>query len=239
HGYEGFPINEYTIYYRKITQEFTLGNICVGEYICKWYGTKADYVTYGAVNVNRYNTTTADPLMAVFVGRLEKDTGIMAYLEGLNILKDKFHTKLFLNICGDGSLRKTIEEYVQTNNLSVNLLGFVENPELYIRQSEYVFTSGYLGILEAMANQKIVVSVYENALKKDYLKCFPDADKLMEICDSPHELASKLNHMINNPHIKNIKTSAAFNFAAEQTWNRLADIYESLYTRTGAGQYGK
>lgn len=51
HGYETkyLPAKK-AIIIRKISEKLSWGNICVGDYIKKWYGTKPDFVTYGGVN---------------------------------------------------------------------------------------------------------------------------------------------------------------------------------------------
>jgi len=51
HGWEGkFPVPWKNKLIRKISEKMARGNICVGNFIEKWYGTKADYITYGGVN---------------------------------------------------------------------------------------------------------------------------------------------------------------------------------------------
>ncbi len=50
HGWEGkFPVPLNNKVVRKISEILARGNICVGDFISKWYGTKPDAVTYGAV----------------------------------------------------------------------------------------------------------------------------------------------------------------------------------------------
>lgn len=49
HGWEGiYPIPWQNKLIRKISEILTTGNICVGDFIAKWYGTHPDFVTYGA-----------------------------------------------------------------------------------------------------------------------------------------------------------------------------------------------
>ena len=51
HGWEGeYPVPWRNKIVRKISERLADGNICVGDFIAKWYGTKPDYVTYGAVD---------------------------------------------------------------------------------------------------------------------------------------------------------------------------------------------
>lgn len=50
HGWEGiYPIPAKNIIIRKISELLADGNICVGDFIAKWYHAKPDIVTYGAV----------------------------------------------------------------------------------------------------------------------------------------------------------------------------------------------
>lgn len=49
HGWEGiYPIPWKNIVVRRISEILANGNICVGDYVAKWYGTKPDFITYGA-----------------------------------------------------------------------------------------------------------------------------------------------------------------------------------------------
>ncbi len=49
HGWEGiYPIPWKNIFVRKISEKLASGNICVGDFISKWYKTSPDFVTYGA-----------------------------------------------------------------------------------------------------------------------------------------------------------------------------------------------
>ena len=51
HGYETkFPPSYKAILMRKISEKLSFGNICIGDYIKKWYGTKPDFITYGGIS---------------------------------------------------------------------------------------------------------------------------------------------------------------------------------------------
>ena len=53
HGYEGNNLpTKKAILMHKISERLSSGNICVGDFLKKWYGTKPDFVTYGAVDKN-------------------------------------------------------------------------------------------------------------------------------------------------------------------------------------------
>ena len=49
HGYETYPIKKKAIISRKLSEYLSNGNIIVGDFIKKWYGTTPNYVIYGGV----------------------------------------------------------------------------------------------------------------------------------------------------------------------------------------------
>ena len=50
HGWEGkYPVPAKNIFVRKLCELVAHGNICVGDYIRRWYYTNPTCVTYGAV----------------------------------------------------------------------------------------------------------------------------------------------------------------------------------------------
>ena len=86
HGYESYPVPFKNIVIRKISEKLSWGNICVGAFIEKWYHTKPDFVTYGAVEsvIKIQNSkisskggsasgrkNTNKKLKILFIGRLE------------------------------------------------------------------------------------------------------------------------------------------------------------------------
>lgn len=229
HGFEGIiPIPQRILFKRKVAEFLTKGNICVGDFIPKWYGTKATFISYGGVDIPpAVNNTNSEG--AVFIGRLEKDTGIMTYVNALKILKRKYGIDLRVNICGDGSLRGLIERFVRENELNVKLQGFVKNPTDYLTKSKFAFVSGYLAILEAVVNKKLVFSIYENELKKDYLILMQNSKSMMVVAPSPEELAEKIVYYYKNPEKAEEKINNAYNFAKEQTWENVMNTYLKLW----------
>ena len=229
HGYEGIiPIPRKILFKRKITELLTKGNICIGDYILKWYGTKASFVSYGGVDMPAPLSNT-NPEGAVFIGRLEKDTGIMMYIDALRILKEKQGINLKLDVCGDGKLREKIQEIIKGNELNVELHGFVENPLDYLDKSKFAFVSGYLAMLEAMINKKLVFAVYENKLKKDYLTLMPNSKNMMVIASSPEELAEKIAYYLNHQKETEEKIKNAYLFSKDQTWEKVTNTYLKLW----------
>jgi len=159
HGFEGKQPTQNIKTLRKISEKLTKGNICIGEFILKWYGTKTDYISYGAVdNILNHDEKDVEKNSILFVGRLEKDTGILEYLKTLKILKEKYGFDYCFHVCGDGTLLEYIKSYSEKNNLRIHLHGFID-PSNIFKKCSFAFVSGYLAILEAMIRKKLVFSI--------------------------------------------------------------------------------
>jgi len=236
HGFEGLiPIPRHIIFLRKISEKLTKGNICIGDFIPKWYGTNPTMVLYGGVDLPKCTSdikySITDGLKVIFIGRLEEDTGIKEYLSALVILKSKYNLDISGYICGNGSLRECIKKELNIHGIRIEMLGFVSSPEVYLQKCQFAFVSGYLGILEAMAYKKLVLNIYTNELKKDYLRLMPNASNMMITVDSPEELAEKMVYYFNHPSEMEQLMTNAYKFAAEHSWGSVTDSYVKLWQR--------
>src|SRR3989344_4296780 len=212
HGWEGlYPLPTKNILQRRLDAQATTGNICVGDYIAKWYGIKPSLVTYGAASPLHPRGGVAPAAhpggekILLFLGRLEENTGWLECLNKYRRLKDKLGWQLV--VAGDGSLRHLAPRQAR-------LLGFVSDARPYIAAARYVFTTGYLGIAEAFAAGQIVLSHYENPLKKDYLLGHPMAKYLIFSDNLPERLPRE-------PQL----------WASRQTWAKLAQNYHDLWAK--------
>lgn len=234
HGYEGdIPPQKKVIMKRRITQKITSGNISIGKYIEKWYGTKANIISYGACEKNEdksFSEYKSSIYKFVYIGRLEKDTGIELYLEGFKLLTQT-PIKYNLKIVGDGTLRENLEKYCKKNNINVIFEGFVNFPEKFIEESDICLTSGYLGILEAMIYKKIVISVYDNELKKDYLKLIPNQEKMFIAVNNSVELKERILNLLKNEVEREEYINNSFNWAKKMTWGKMREDYLKLWKK--------
>lgn len=82
HGYEDYPLRKLSILIRKISAKLSRGNICIGKFIEKWYGIKANYISYGAVDTSKFKPRDIKPKYdAVFIGRADEQTGFNQYIK--------------------------------------------------------------------------------------------------------------------------------------------------------------
>lgn len=225
HGYETkFPPSKKAILWRKLSEKLSEGNICVGDYIRKWYGTVPTYTTYGGTVVlgSKYQVIREKKdlkLKIIFIGRLEEDIGIGLYLQAILKLKEK--REVNITFLGDGSYKKEAEKLGR-----VTILPF-ENRDKYERLlsgTDVVFASSYLSILSAMAFKKPIIAVYTNPLKKDYLTMSPFS-KFISIVDSADKIVDQVKK-IDKTHAK---VEQAYFWVKTQTWDNLVKIYLKLW----------
>ena len=229
HGYEGNDIpTKRAVFMHKVAEKLSNGNICIGSFYKKWYGTIPTYVSYGAVDVpDKSNINQQDKNLIIFLGRLEEETGIMEYLEAFKNISKK-HKDLKMLVLGDGSLRKKSETFVKTNNLNVTFKGFILDTYSYIQRANFMFTSRYLGILESMVNKKYVLAVYNNKIKKDYLEMTPFS-KYMSICANSEDILKELNEILGDKSFAPEKISKAYDWVKDQTWDNMFETYLMLW----------
>ena len=220
HGYESYPIRLSAVRIRKVSEKLTTGNICIGEFMKKWYGTKPTFISYGGVTLEKANSSALEKESALFWGRLDDQTGILTYQAAMDIINKKY-PQFSLTILGDGELGNKIDHRFQR-------LGFEQNIEKYLKNVRFAFVSRYLSILEALAQKKLVFAVYDNPVKEDYLKMTPFSHFII-IEKTPEKLAEKVLFFLKNPAEEKEKTDAGFNWVKTQTWENLVGIYEKLW----------
>lgn len=205
HGWEGvYPVPRRYRLMHQMAEKLSRGNICVGDYLVKYYGTKADYITYGAPTFSYSDRSTKILKEIIFIGRLEEDLGLSEYFKAIKLVG------LPAVFVGDGSLRK------EAGKLG-RVTGFVNNLRPYFQRPAAVFTSSYLTIWNALACGRAVFALYHNPLKKDYLESFPAAGAI-NISGSTEELADQF---------KRPKTAAV----VFPTWKQVAQTYLKLWQK--------
>lgn len=221
HGYETYPISKRAIIIRKISEKLSRGNIIVGEFIEKWYGTKPNAIIYGGVNLTKSQTKPVNKNSAVFIGRLDEQTGILDYAEAAKLIRKKIPQFKF-TIIGDGKYKNRLKEF--------NVMGFDKNAEKYFKEYNFAFVSRYLSILEAMANKRLVFAHYDNPVKEDYLKMAPFA-KFIIISNSPERLAEKVKYFLDNPKQQDKFANGGYEWVKNESWTKVVKSYVELWNR--------
>lgn len=225
HGYEGYPISEKAVRARRRIRKEVDFCVCVGGFIEKWYGTKCDFVTYGAVKKPNVEESSNPKFETIFFGRLEPDTGFQNYLEAFRDISGGEKTSLL--VVGDGSLRDWGENFVQKNSLNVKFEGSVTEVTEYLQSAKVAFVSGYLGILEAALAKKPIIAFSGTPIKDDYLAIHPMAKNFF-IAKSNQEIVKFFQKAKS---IDQQKLNEFASWAERQTWASIADKYEEEYKR--------
>ena len=122
--------------------------------------------------------------------------------------------------------KEAVENYIEAQRLPVAIHGWTDKPTQVISKARYAFVSRYLTILEAMQTKRLVVAVYNNAIKKDYLNCHPMAQKMI-IGRDPQEIANRLVAL--KPETEKLMINQAYRWARGQTWEKLTNEYQTLW----------
>lgn len=228
HGYETVvPPAKKAVAIRRLSNMLAKGSINIGAFIETWYGTKADMTLYGGsdgfIEPPDRDKPFGKPqtIQIVLIGRLEKDIGIHTYIHVFEELK-KRRIPFHMDVCGDGSLRTVLEKYGDVH-------GMVADITPYIKKADMVFVSSYLTIIDALSHGKMICSVYENSLKKDYLCDSPFAAWLC-ISENPQEsveyVLAAQRQSFQHPDLPAIK-----NYITHTTWAHVADSYLTLWKK--------
>ncbi len=223
HGWEGvYPIPQKFKLIRQFSAMIAKGNICVGEFIEKYYNIQADYITYGGVgkfSISKSQSST-QKLKILYIGRLEEDTGLGVVIKAMQKVMQT-HPEAEIEFLGDGPLRYKAEKVGK-------VLSFQEHIDKYLKEARFVIASGYLTILEAMAARKLVFAVANNELRYDYLKVF---DKYLIEVASTETLIRKIGYFTNSSKDEKKIVEKAYNWAHIQTWEKVAELYLKLWTK--------
>jgi glycosyltransferase involved in cell wall biosynthesis len=233
HGYEmRYPIPPRARLYRRLAARLARSYLCVGAYLTRWFGLHPQDVTYGAVELPPY--PAAPPprtATALFLGRLDADTGADLCLRAAAILQREYGLALPVALCGDGPARPALEALALREGVVTRFTGFLADPAPLIASASLVFAPGYLAMLEAFASRRPVFTVYATPVKADYFRLFPQAERTLSLAASAPEMASQLAQFLRHPQERSAAIEAAYQVAAGLTWQKLADQYLHLWKK--------
>lgn len=224
HGWEG----TYPPPFKIKIQRFLISKICnnsihIGDYIGKWYFEKSNFITYGFY---RDSKKLSNPLLNnyfLYIGRLDKDTGIDTYINIFKMLNNSNNNKFELYIIGDGKLKTSL---FKKNINNVKFLGWRNNTDKFIRDAKIVFTDGYLSILQSLYFEKYVFSYYNNELKKDYL--LPLEKYGLFVSDNEGLMIRRIAHLLKMKRLVNRKSKKIIN---KFSLDNLAKLYIKLWKK--------
>jgi len=224
HGYEGSePPTKKAILWRKLAEFACKGSICIGGFMRKWYWARPTKVLYGAAE-NKPSAKSAEN-GAAFIGRFDYDTGVDIYMAAAKKLKEIDSIDFY----GEGPLKEELISQLK-NNRRIKIYKWTDRVDKVLTVHRFAWVSRYLGIIEAMQTKRLVVAVYNNKIKKDYLECHPMRDNML-IAGSADELVFKMKAILKQPTEEKLMIERAYNWAKQQTWKKITKEYLNLWQR--------
>ena len=197
----------YTIIIKKVHLQ-----IYVSEKLCDKYsipGSEKLVMCESRVSINEFKFQERSynkRLNLVFVGRLSPEKGIFDLLESIISIED-----INLDIIGSGPLDKSIENFIEANNLTnrVNLLGYIKWGEglLYcFKNYDYLVLPSYieglpLVIIEAMSQGLPVIASDVGGISEIVINEF---NGILFEAGNIQELKTKLENLTKNRNIMKI-----------------------------------
>lgn len=223
HGWETeWPIRWQAKLHRLIASWTARTTLHVGAWIQEFYWDKPTAITYGGTLLTPAIKQAIKPDQFVFVGRLAEDTGVKQVCQFIAALK-KMKPTTTITWVGDGPLRSDCQNYGQ-------VVGWVTEPQKYTASAQVVIASSYLSILDAQSQGKLVVALFDNPLKERYLETYPGV-KWMLMGNQPEELAFELYQLLADKTKLTKYLQGMATFVHAQTWAKVTDVYEQLWTR--------
>ena len=217
HGWEGiYPIPLKNKLIKKIDAHLANGNIAIHDYLEKWYGIKAGIISYTAADVPKRSLLKKDYKRLVYIGRLDEDTGLRIILEALKKL-DNYK----IDFCGDGPLKNECANYGKVH-------GFTD-PKPFLEKAFICLSPGVTTILEAFSFKCLVVTTFNNPLKKDYLLMTPFKNWIFAV-GNPKVLAEEIKYYSLNPKKAKDKINNSYEWVKTQNWDNEVRRYYRLWS---------
>ena len=168
------------------------------------------------------------PTSAIYIGRLEPDSGIHTYIDAVRQLTGEQGREFTLHLYGDGSLMPEVRAVVARDGLPVRIHGRTPDAQRHIVDFCFAFIDGRMAIQEAMARRRLVLAAYVDPLKRDYIGAEPFSPYLIGVADGA-ELAARVTCYIDHPDQRGAMVARAFEHARTLTWARTAQAYLRLW----------
>lgn len=240
HGYGGrFPVPQEDKNRARRSLHLASGFVHDGAYIERWLDVAPDVVPEQGLYPLARDLPfipPPPPKSAVYIGRLEPDTGVHLYLDGLYLLGQAYARPLTLHVYGDGSLRPELHARAERERLPVVFHGTDENAQERLSEHALAFVNGRMAIQEAMARRRAVIAAYTNPLRRDYL-CGESFSPYLITVGSASELAEQATRLMDHPREWVARVERAFDYACRLTWDATARAFEHFWESRRAAQF--
>lgn len=232
HGMSGqFPVPDSERTRARRSQKWVAGVVHDGRFIERWLDVKPDLCPeQGLFPVADEIAPVQEPPphSAIFIGRLEPDTGITDYIESTRLINEKLATPFSLHVYGQGSLKAHLLH--RAEQLRAPVVFHEPTPDARERIAEhcFAFVDGRMAIHEAFARRRAVIAVYRNPWKRDYL-CGETFSPYLVAVDSPEAHARRVVELATCPMERLSLSANAFEYARTLNWRRTAEAFLELW----------
>lgn len=202
-----------------------------GAFIQKWLGVRPDLCPDQGLSPSADalpHIPEPPPTSAMYIGRLEPDTGIEIYVEAVRLLTGRHGRPFRLDVYGDGALAESLRRRIEHNGLPIRLHGRVADAQDRIPDACFAFIDGRMAIQEAMARRRLVIAAYNSPLKRDYV-CGERFSPHLVAAGNAEDLTRQVVHFIDNPTERSEILERAYAHARTLTWERTAREYLKLW----------
>jgi hypothetical protein len=155
----------------------------------------------------------------VFIGRLEKDTGILFYESLVEQLRASGLSIQF-DVYGAGTLQDSLK--------AGTYKGVTHYVDETLKNFDILFSSSYLSILDGLNHKMLVVASYDNKLKKEYLLDTPFKDFILVGRDAK-VVAKEMKTLVGDRKVLASKLENGKKWVDQQTWEHLTNQYVTLW----------
>lgn len=194
-----------------------------GEFIGKWLGIEPDLCPNQGLSPQASDLPIVPepaPTSAVYIGRVEPDSGIRIYLDAVRRL-NAAGPAFLLDAYGDGTLLPELRAQVEKERLPVRFHGRVANAQDHITDGCFAFIDGRLAIQEALARRRLVLAAYVDPLKRDYVGIEAFSPYIAPV-GSGEELADRVQHFAVRPDARRELVERGYAHALTLTWDATA-----------------
>lgn len=227
------PVSEDDRERHRRAREGVAGLLDDGTFIQRRYGQTPDCVPDPGLR------PVADEIMqlpppaqpcAVFIGRLEPDSGIDIYLDAMACLRERHGAGLPLTVYGDGSLKPRLIERAMRERLDVAWRPPAPDAQDRLFDGTVAFVSGRMAILEAMARRRPVVAAYVDPLKRDYV-CGEWFSRHILAGSNGADLADRVLPLMRDAGLSEQRVRDAFEPVRRLRWRATARQYIAVWRR--------
>jgi phosphatidylinositol alpha-mannosyltransferase len=231
----------YTKSVLKYLHELTAVSDAAAEYVCALTDRPVVIIPNG-INLEHFTKPTAaarkrqpgEGLTVLYVGRLERRTGVNYLLRAFALLQEK-NEDVSLILAGDGPDREKLEEMVQDLELhNVTFKGFVSEEEkvrllhtsdLFVAPAIYGESFGIV-LLEALASGLVTVA----ANNPGYSSVMQGLGALSMVNPRDSvEFARRMELLLREEALRKMWQNWAKVYVKQFSYKRVVDQYESLY----------